>query len=49
MIKGLDKMLIKESGLLVQILENPLLAVCMGTGMALEFIDKLKKGRHAYT
>ena len=43
LIKGLDKALIKESGLPVIVAQNPLLAVCMGTGKALEFLDKFKK------
>ncbi len=47
LIKGLDKSLIKETGLPVTIAQNPLLAVCMGTGKALEYIDKFKKRRHA--
>ena len=43
LIKGLDKALIKESGLPVVVASNPLLAVCMGTGKALEYLDTLKK------
>jgi rod shape-determining protein MreB and related proteins len=43
LIKGLDKALIKETGLPVFVASNPLLAVCMGTGKALEFIDRFKK------
>lgn len=43
LIKGLDKALIKETGLPVIVAPNPLLAVCLGTGKALEYIDKLKK------
>ena len=42
LIKGLDKALIKETGLPVIIAPNPLLAVCLGTGKALEYIDKFK-------
>ncbi|MDN3505958.1 MAG: rod shape-determining protein [Simkaniaceae bacterium] len=45
LIKGLDKSLIKETGLPVTIATSPLLAVCMGTGKALEYIDKFKKRR----
>ncbi len=45
LIKGLDKALIKETGLPVIIASNPLLAVCLGTGKALEHLDKLKKNR----
>lgn len=46
LIKGLDKSLIKETGLPVTIADNPLLAVCMGTGKSLEYIDKFKNKRH---
>jgi len=46
LIKGLDKFLIKECGLPVIIAPNPLLAVCLGTGKALEYIDRFKKRRH---
>lgn len=43
LIKGLDKALIKETGLPVIVAPNPLLAVCLGTGKALEYIDRFKK------
>jgi len=43
LIKGLDKALIKETGLPVMVAPNPLLAVCMGTGKALEYLEKFKK------
>ena len=43
LIKGLDKLLIKETGLPVFVAHNPLLAVCLGTGKALQFLDKFKK------
>ncbi len=43
LIKGLDKALIKETGLPVIVAPNPLLAVCLGTGKALEYLDKFKK------
>lgn len=42
MIKGLDNTLIKECGLPVIISPNPLLAVCLGTGKALEYLDQFK-------
>jgi rod shape-determining protein MreB len=45
LIKGMDKALIKEIGLPVTVAENPLLAVCLGTGKALEHIDKFKNKR----
>lgn len=45
LIRGLDKALNKETGLPVIVAQNPLLAVCMGTGKALEYLDKFKKKR----
>ena len=42
LIKGIDKALIKETGLPVIVAANPLLAVCMGTGKALEYLEKFK-------
>ncbi|MBA3237047.1 MAG: rod shape-determining protein, partial [Parachlamydiaceae bacterium] len=42
LIKGIDKALIKETGLPVIIAPHPLLAVCLGTGKALEYLDKFK-------
>ena len=43
LIKGLDKALIKATGLPVITAANPLLAVCLGTGKALDYLDKFKK------
>lgn len=43
LIKGLDKALTKETGLPVIIAPYPLLAVCLGTGKALEYLDKFRK------
>ncbi len=43
LIKGLDKAIIKETGLPATIAPHPLLAVCLGTGKALEYLDKFKK------
>ncbi len=43
LIKGLDKALIKETGLPVIIAPHPLLAVCLGTGKALEYLGMFKK------
>jgi rod shape-determining protein MreB and related proteins len=43
LIRGLDKALNKETGLPVIIAPTPLLAVCMGTGKALDYLDKFKK------
>ena len=42
-MKGLDKALIKETGLPVIVAPSPLLAVCLGTGKALEYLDKFKE------
>lgn len=43
LIKGIDKALIKETGLPVIIAPNPLLAVCLGTGKALNYLDRFKR------
>ncbi|MBN1914465.1 MAG: rod shape-determining protein [Parachlamydiales bacterium] len=43
LMKGLDKALIKETGLPVFVAPNPLLAVCLGTGKALEYLDRFKR------
>ncbi len=40
LIKGLDKLVSKETGLPVTVAENPLLAVCLGTGEALKSFDR---------
>lgn len=42
LIRGLDKALIKETGLPVIVAPSPLLAVCLGTGKALEHLDKFR-------
>ena len=43
LMKGLDKALMKETGLPVIVAPNPLLAVCLGTGKALEYLDRFKR------
>ncbi len=43
LIRGLDKALNKDTGLPVIIAPNPLLAVCLGTGKALDYLDKFKR------
>lgn len=48
LMKGLDKALIKATGLPVIVAPNPLLAVCLGTGKALEYIEQFKKSRVAH-
>lgn len=45
LIKGLDKALIQATRLPVFVAPSPLLAVCMGTGKTLEFLDQFKKYR----
>ncbi len=47
LLKGFDKALIKETGLPVSLAQNPLLAVCLGTGKALEYLDRFKKKKVA--
>jgi rod shape-determining protein MreB len=43
LIRNLDKALMKETGLPVIVAPSPLLAVCIGTGRALEYLDKFKR------
>lgn len=43
LIKGLDRALMIETGLPVIVAPEPLLAVCQGTGKALEHLDRFKK------
>lgn len=43
LITGLDKALTKETGLPVIVAPNPLLVVCLGTGKALEYLDKFQR------
>ena len=43
LLRGLDKYLIKETGLPVIVAPNPLLAVCLGTGKALDHLDKFRR------
>jgi len=47
LIKGLDKALIKETGLPVFVAPNPLLAVCLGTGKALDYLEKFRRKKYA--
>ncbi len=46
LIKNIDKALIKETGLPVFVAPNPLLAVCMGTGKALDYLDRFKRKKN---
>ncbi len=43
LLRGVDRLISKETGLPVTICEEPLLAVAMGTGRALQEIDFLRK------
>lgn len=43
LMKGLDKALMKETGLPVIVPTEPLLAVCRGTGKALDYLHKFKR------
>lgn len=43
LIKGLDRKLSNETGLPVIVASNPLLVVCLGTGKALDYLEKFKK------
>ena len=43
LLRGLDSLLNKETGMPVHIAEDPLICVALGTGKALESIDLLKR------
>jgi rod shape-determining protein MreB len=43
LIRSIDKALSKATGLPALIATNPLLAVCLGAGKSLEYLDKFKK------
>ncbi len=43
LLRGLDVLLIQQTGMPVNITENPLTSVVMGTGLALEHFDLLKR------
>lgn len=42
LVRGLDKLLAEETGIPVYVSENAITAVALGTGKALEYLDKLK-------
>ena len=42
LVQGLDKLLAEETGIPVHVSENAITAVALGTGKALEYLDKLK-------
>jgi rod shape-determining protein MreB len=42
MLRGLDSMLAEETGLPVHVADDPLTCVVMGTGKALDEMDRLK-------
>ena len=43
LLRGLDRLLVEETGMPVHIAEQPLTAVVMGTGIALEHFDLLQR------
>lgn len=43
LLKGIDKLISRETGMTVKIAENPLDCVAIGSGMVLENLDKLKE------
>ena len=43
LLHGLDRLLMQETGMPVHITEEPLTAVAIGTGMALEHFDLLQR------
>ena len=43
LLRGLDSLISKETGMPVNVAENPLDCVAMGTGKVLEDIDRLKE------
>lgn len=45
LMRGLPDILTKETGLPASVAPQPLLAVCLGTGKALEYLDKFKRRR----
>lgn len=45
LLKGLDKLVMKETGVPAILAENTLSCVAIGTGLALDNIDKLSKGQ----
>lgn len=47
-LKGLDKALTKETGLPCIAAQHPILAVCLGTGKALEHLERFKKRKALY-
>jgi len=48
LLAGVDEKIIKETGMPVKIAEQPLDSVAIGTGMALDNIEVLKKTTHNY-
>ena len=42
LLKGLDRIIERNTGMIVNIAENPLDCVANGTGMVLESLDRLK-------
>ena len=46
LLDGIDKAITEETGMPVRLADNPLDCVAIGTGLALENIDKLKKSSY---
>ncbi|MBM6698683.1 rod shape-determining protein, partial [Streptococcus alactolyticus] len=47
MLYGLDTLIQKETGIATYLADDPLTCVAIGTGKALEYMDKIaKKGRN---
>ena len=42
LLRGIDRLIAKETGLTVRIAEDPLTAVARGTGAVLEELDRVK-------
>lgn len=47
MLYGLDTLIQKETGIATYLADDPLTCVALGTGKALEYMDRLSKGRRS--
>ena len=43
LLRNLDKLLARETGVAVHVADDPLMCVAVGTGIALEHLDVLQK------
>ena len=48
LLRGIDRLLAKETGLPVRISEDPITCVVRGTGRYLEELDRVKRSRVSY-